>query len=84
VDEIPVTVIKSVNEYKAPTLSLLINHSIVSGVFPDALKIAKIKSLFKSGDQTVMSNYRPISILNSFSKIYEKVIYNRIEFYSKI
>src|SRR3989442_3289538 len=72
-DQIPVTVIKSVSNIISPILATLINHSFSMGVFPDALKIAKITPILKSGDQTLISNYRPISLLNSFAKIYEKV-----------
>jgi hypothetical protein len=47
-------------------------------IFPDKLKIAKIIPLFKSGDKTDPSNYRPISLLNTVSKIFEKVIHGRM------
>jgi len=44
---------------------------------PDALKIAKIRPIFKTGDKQSLQNCRPISVLSSFSKIYEKIIFNR-------
>ena len=78
-DEISVNVIKEVKEYISPVLSLLVSQSIQQGIFPNALKIAKIKPLLKSGDPCLMSNYRPVSILNSFSKVYERVLCNRFE-----
>ena len=49
-----------------------------SGVFPDELKIAKVIPLFKGGKTHMLENYRPISILPLFSKIFEKLIYNRL------
>ena len=49
-----------------------------TGIFPDALKIAKICPVFKSGEKTRFENYRPISVLSSFSKFFEKVIFNRL------
>ena len=54
-------------------LTLLINQTLITGVFPSKLKISRIKPLFKNGDAAVISNYRPISLLPSLSKIYEKV-----------
>ena len=44
----------------------------------NSLKSAKVIPIFKSGDATLLTNYRPISILNSFSKIFEKVISTRL------
>ena len=49
-----------------------------TGIFPDSLKIAKVIPLFKKGDDKILSNYRPISLLSSISKVFEKVIYNQI------
>jgi len=54
---------------------------MVSGIFPDALKLAKITPIYKAGDKSSITNYRPISVLNSFSKIYEKVFLNRLNDY---
>ena len=51
---------------------------MLSGVFPDELKIAKVIPLYKSGSSNIMSNYRPISILPTLSKIFEKLIHSRI------
>ena len=48
------------------------------GIFPDLLKIAKVHPIYKSGDRDQFINYRPISVLNSFSKVFEKVIFNRL------
>ena len=49
------------------------NLSFSSGVFPDDMKIAKIIPLFKSGDESNFSNYRPVSLLPQFSKVLEKL-----------
>jgi hypothetical protein len=45
------------------------------GIFPDRLKYAVIKPIFKTGDKYGPSNYRPISLLSSFSKVFERIIY---------
>ena len=48
------------------------------GIFPDSLKIAKVTPIFKSGDKNNISNYRPIFILSVFSKVLERITYNRV------
>ena len=48
------------------------------GIFPDQLKIAKVTPIFKQGEGYLVSNYRPISVLSCFSKILERVMYNRL------
>ena len=78
IDQIPVSAIKSVSDTISPALASLINHSTINGIFPDALKIAKVTPIFKSGDKSLLSNYRPISLLNAFSKIYEKFLLKRL------
>lgn len=55
-------------------LTTLFNHCITTGVFPDSWKVAVVKPIFKSGDVTNPSNYRPISILPVLSKFLEKVL----------
>ena len=54
------------------------NQSFQCGIFPDKLKIAKVISLFKKGNPELPSNYRPISLLSIFSKIFEKLMYRRL------
>jgi hypothetical protein len=56
----------------------LISCSLATGVVPQQLKIAKVVPVFKSGDAKLLDNYRPISLLSSFSKIYEKIVGNRL------
>ena len=52
--------------------------SLESGIFPDKLKIAKVIPVHKKGDARDVSNYRPISLLPVFSKLLEKLMYNRL------
>ena len=54
----------------------MINLSIVQGDFPDEMKLAKVLPIYKSENGQLVQNYRPISVLPYFSKIYERVIYN--------
>ena len=59
-------------------LTHIINQSLSQGVFPQELKIAKVIPIYKDGDVTLMSNYRPISVLSVFSKIFERIMYKRL------
>ena len=52
--------------------------SIKQGIFPDCLKIAKVTLIFKSGCKGNVSSYRPISMLPVFSKVWERIMYNRV------
>ena len=56
----------------------LINRSLNEGRFPDSLKTAKIVPLFKDGSKLEENNHRPISLLIIWSKIFEKVVFNRV------
>jgi len=63
--------------YIEPLVHIL-NLSIRQGFFPNSMKIAKVVPLYKSGDAIKLSNYRPVSILPLFSKILERLMYNRL------
>ena len=77
-DNIPVYFIRSVAGILAYPLSILVNHSFELGYFPNCLKTAKTIPLYKSGDKSLPTNYRSISIPTCFSKILEKLIYSII------
>ena len=49
-----------------------------SGVFPETFKKSKIIPLYKKGDSSLLSNYRPISLLPTISKVFERIIYNQL------
>jgi hypothetical protein len=59
-------------------LSFICNNSILSGIFPTRLKYAIVKPLLKKGDKGNVANYRLISLLTSFFKVFEKIIYDRL------
>ena len=63
---------------KYTPLTYIFNKILSTGIFPDRLKFSEIKPLFKKGDKTEFANYRPISLLTSFLKIIEKIIYKRL------
>ena len=64
-------------------LTLIVNQSLVTGIFPNQLKIAKVIPLFKKDDCLIMDNYRPVSLLTSISKIFEKVVHIQLSKYFK-
>jgi len=78
VDEISIWILKCSIHSIAEPLSVISNSSMQNGVFPDLLKIAKICPIFKSRDKQTIENYKPISMLSSFSKKFENVIFNRL------
>ena len=82
-DCIPVNVMKhSIISFCQP-LACNINSSFSCGKVPAKLKLAKISPIFKDGKRDLFTNYRPISVLPSFSKIFEKLVYLRLESYLK-
>ena len=52
--------------------------SLVTKIFPDLMKIARMSPAFKSGDSDILDKYRPISSLLVFSKVFERLALNRI------
>ena len=62
-------------------LTLIINQAIENGIFPDRLKIAKVIPLFKTNEDYLFENYRPISVLPSLSKILERVMHSQLVSY---
>ena len=65
-DNVSVNLIKTIINYIAEPLSALIIKSFERGIVPDQLKIARVCPIFKSGDQTDFTNYRPLSVLPAF------------------
>ena len=77
-DEFPAFIAKQcIDNYVVP-LTYVINMSLMEGIFPSELKLAKVVPIFKSGESDKVPNYRPISVLSFFSKIFEKIMYNNV------
>ena len=79
--EIPPRILKINLPYIISPLIYLCNKSMASGIFPSWLKFSKVVPIFKKGNKDKLSNYRPISLLTSFSKISEKIIYKTLDNY---
>ena len=79
-DTLPTGFFKTVSGCMAPDILLIVNTSLLSGVFPQTLKTAVIKPLLKktSLDSSLMSSYRPISNLPFLSKIIEKAVFQQL------
>jgi hypothetical protein len=77
-DDIPSNILISNKKSISRPLFYIIKLSLGQGIFPDVLKLAKVIPIHKSNDHANVSNYRPISLLSVFSKIFERVVYNRI------
>ena len=60
------------------SLTEIFNNSISTGNYPDEMKIAKCIPIYKKGKRNDPSNYRPISILSTINKIFEKILYTRL------
>ena len=77
-DRIPTKILKLTSDILCPYLTTTINRSIKEMHFPEYAKRAAVTPIYKSGTKAVKKNYRPVSILNSFSKIFENVIKEQI------
>ena len=77
-NSIPTKILKPLKNDISTQLSDIFNVSLLTGVFPFILKIAKVAPIHKKQYKLVYSNYRPISFLFNLEKILEKLIYSRI------
>ena len=77
-DDICAKPIKYTSEIIAIPLRYICQLSLIEGCFPNELKIAKIIPLYINGEKSQFNNYRPISLLPLFSKILERLVYDRL------
>ena len=76
--DIPIGVIKKTSKIISPILSSHFNYLMKVGKFPDELKLGKITPIYKKESDELLENYRPVSTLPIFGKIFEKIIYSRL------
>ena len=79
--DIPMRFIKDATHVYSHRLRAIFNNCTKNKKFLDTLKYADITPVFKKGDTTDKSNYRPISFLSNVSKIFEKLIYSQVNSY---
>ena len=77
-DNISSTVLKYISKEISECITLIVNQSIVTGIYPDKLKVAKVVPIFKKEDKLQLKNYRPISVLPVISKIFENVMLTQL------
>ena len=71
-------IIKKSNKFICPILAQHFNYLIKIGKFPDDLKTVRITPIYKKDYAELLENYRPISTLPIFGKLFEKIIYSRL------
>jgi len=80
-DEIPSNVLKDLSQSVIRPLTRLFNLVIETGIIPKGWKVSRIVPVFKSGDKTLVSNYRPVSNISSISKAFEKALISKLQKY---
>ena len=80
-DQNPLYFVELAGPVISEPFSVLVNHSITLGFFPEVLKVAKVIPVYKSGSKHNPTNYRPISLLSCFAKIFEKLLYKRLDYF---
>ena len=75
---IPIKLLKLIPDLILIPICRIINHSFMTGVFPDALKISEVIPIHKGGSTEEINNYRTISLLSVFDKIIEKLMHKRL------
>ena len=76
-DNISNKLLKSLKDRLLEPLELIFNQYLNSGIFPDLMKLGDVVPLYKSKERYLTTNYRPISLLTTLSKILEKIMYKR-------
>ena len=76
-DDFPPGLLKDAASLIAKPLAYVINMSLDEGLIPREWKTAKVTPLYKSGPNTEIENYRPISVLSILSKILERIVHRQ-------
>ena len=77
-DRVSNTLLKQLSQSLSYPLGIIFNQSIISGCFPNLMKIAEVIPLYKGKEEDLIVNYRPVSLLMTISKVLEKIIYKSL------
>ena len=77
-DEVPTSILKVCINYIIEPIHYIINNSLKFGIFPQTLKVSVVKPIHKKGDVSKFENYRPITLVSPFSKLFEAVVCNQL------
>ena len=80
-DKISTKFLIQIADIITPALTLIINQSLTTGIFPDMLKKAKVVPIYKKDDKMLFENYRPVSVLPSISKVFERILHTQLSNY---
>jgi len=76
--DIPVKLLKNCKHELGKRLAHIYNMSIDQGIFPKVMKIARVLPIYKSNERYMVQNYRPISVLSTISKVFERLVHKRL------
>jgi hypothetical protein len=77
-DGITTKILKICSPFVVSPLTYICNRMLSTETYSDRLKFSEIKPIYKNGDKTLITNYRLISLLPVFSKVFENIIYKRL------
>ena len=77
-DGISHRMLKGVAKSISKPLSILMNRSFNEGIFPEAWKVANVIPIFKKGDKSLPSNYRPVALLSCLGKLQERIVFKNL------
>ena len=69
---------KGVSKSVSKPLCILMNRSFSEGIFPDTWKLANVIPIFKKGDKSQTSNYRPVALLSCIGKLQERIVFKKL------
>ena len=82
-DKITTALVKDASNFISYPLTLIYNSSMKNGIFPDYFKIVRVAPIYKSGKRCGSNNYRQISVLSIFSRVFERIVQDQLHDFLK-